>query len=67
MYPPGTRVRFASSRGPLLGTVLAIFEDDVHTVWPDDRTLDVMLLQERCLVPVPEEAGVPPVAFAEPL
>ena len=58
-FPPGSRVRFSTTRGELLGTVLAVLEDELHTVRPDDRGMPVMLLLGRSLQPEADEADVP--------
>jgi len=58
-FPPGSRVRFFSTRGELLGTVIAVLEDELHTVRPDNRGMPVMLLSERSLQPEADEADVP--------
>ena len=63
-FPPGSRVRFLSTRGELLGTVLAVLDDELHTVRPDDRGMPVMLLLERGLQPAADEADVPLVVTA---
>jgi len=58
-FPPGSRVRFLSTRGELLGTVIAVLEDDLHSVRPDDRGMPVMLLLGRSLQPEADDADVP--------
>ena len=67
MFPAGSRVRFFTVLGPMLGTVLdaldeSIQGDHVHRVQPDDGDLGVMLLLGRSLHPA--EADEPFVVQA---
>lgn len=67
MFPAGTRVRFFTALGPMLGTVVAVLDDSiqgdhVHRVKPDDGAFDVMLLLGRSLHP--SEADEPFVVHA---
>jgi hypothetical protein len=43
MFPPGSRVRFRTCLGEMLGTVERVHEYDVHSVRPDDAIPSLLL------------------------
>jgi hypothetical protein len=61
-FPPGTRVRFRTHLGDMLGTVEHVQEHDVHSVRPDDGSYPTLL--GRSLLHVTDEADVPFVVIA---